>query len=90
MVEDDTNGVKSMYRNRDWNKSEREAAKSRKIFNWWNNENSTIRYKSVLFVTPTPGAVLTKAVGKREAELNRNTDVRVKIVKKGTCKSRTC
>ena len=26
MVEDDTNGVKPMYRSRDWNKSEREAA----------------------------------------------------------------
>ena len=61
MVEDDTNGVKPMYRSRDWNKNERDAAKSRKRFNWWNSEKSTIRYRSVLFVTRTPGAVLAKA-----------------------------
>ena len=86
MIEDDTTGVKPMYRSRDWNRNEREAAKSAKRFNWWNTAKSTIKYKSVLFVTPTPGAVLAKDVRKREAELNRNTDERVKIVEKGGLK----
>ena len=86
IIEDDTTGVKPMYRSRDWNRKEREAAKSAKRFNWWNTEKSTIKYKSVLFVTPTPGAVLAKDVRKREAELNRNTNERVKIVEKGGLK----
>ena len=54
--------------------------------NWWNTDKSTVQYKSVLFVTPTPGGVLAKELQKREAELNRNTDERIKIVEKGGLK----
>jgi hypothetical protein len=62
MVEDDKAGVKPLYRSRDWNWEDRQKSKSKKRLNWWNNENSEIQYKSVLFVTPTPGGKLAKAL----------------------------
>ena len=65
MVEDDEAGIKPLYRSRDWNAEERILLKSKKIKNWWNTVNSKIRYKSVLFVTPTPGGVLMKDVQRR-------------------------
>jgi hypothetical protein len=40
----------------------------------------------VLFVTPTPGGVLAKELRKREAELNRNNQERIKIEEKGGLK----
>ena len=60
--------------------------KSKKKFNWWNTENSKIQYKSVLFVTPTPGGALAKELRKREEELNKNNQERIKIVEKGGLK----
>ena len=38
IVEDDLKGIKPMYRSADWNKEARQMAKSKKKFNWWNNE----------------------------------------------------
>jgi hypothetical protein len=86
MLEDDKNGVKPLYRSRDWNKEERIISKSKKKFNWWNTEKSKIQYKTVLFVTPTPGGVLAKELKKREEELNRNNQERIKIEEKGGLK----
>ena len=86
MVEDDEKGIKPLYRSRHWNAEERKMLKSKKIKNWWNTANSKIQYKSVLFVTPTPGGVLMKDVQRREAELNKNDKERVKIVEKGGLK----
>ena len=60
--------------------------KSEKKSNWWNTQKSKIQYKSVLFVTPTPGDVLAKELQKREEELNKNNDERIKIVEKGGLK----
>ena len=71
MTEDDKNGTKPIYRNREWNSEERQ--KSKKKLNWLNSEKSDIQYNSVLFVTPTPGGVLAKELRKREEELNRNS-----------------
>ena len=39
-----------------------------------------------MFVTPTPGMVLAKALQKREEELNKNKKERVKMVEKGGLK----
>ena len=39
-----------------------------------------------MFVTPTPGMVLVKALQKREEELNKNRKERVKMVEKGGLK----
>ena len=86
MVEDDSNGVKPMYRNREWNKEERQTHKSKKRSNWWNTDKSKTQYKTVLFVTPTPGGQLMKELQKREAELNKNNQDRIKIVEKGGLK----
>ena len=58
----------------------------KKKCNWWNTKKSKIQYKSVLFVTPTPGGVLAKELQKREEELNKNTKERIRIVEKGGLK----
>ena len=84
--ENDKMGIRPIYRSRDWNKEERQLSKFNKKFNWWNTEKNEIQYKSVLFVTPTPGGVLAKSVQKREEELNRNNPERVKVVEKGGLK----
>ena len=60
--------------------------KSKKKLNWWNSQRSEIQYTSVLYVTPTPGGVLLKAVKKREEELNKNSSERIKIEEKGGLK----
>jgi hypothetical protein len=86
MIEDDKNGSKPMYRSRDWNADQRQILKSKKKINWWNSTNSKIQYKSVLFVTPTPGGVLAKELRKREEELNKNNKERIKIEEKGGLK----
>ena len=86
MLADDESGAKPMYRSRSWNYDERKKAKLNKKHNWWNNEKSKIQYKSVLFVTPTPGGVLATELRKREADLNKHSEERIKIVEKGGLK----
>ena len=86
LVEEDRTGVKPMYRNRVLNAEERQAVKSKKKSNWWNTVKSKIQYKTVLFVTPTPGGQLMKELQKREEELNKNYQDRIKIVEKGGLK----
>ena len=85
MVDEDR-GIQLMYGSREWNHDERHSMKVKKKINWWNAERSKTQYKSVLFVTPTPGGVLAKQLQKREEELNRNTEERIKIVEKGGLK----
>ena len=70
MIDNDKNGIIPLYRPRSWNKEARNLQKSMKKSNWWNAKSSKIQYKSVMFVTPTPGEVLMKSLQKRELELN--------------------
>ena len=77
MVEEDKNGTKPLYRKRWWNKEEREKQKQKKKLNWF--QNPKIDYKSILFVPPTPGGDLVKALRKREAELNNSDKNRIKL-----------
>ena len=86
MLEDDLSNAKPMYRSRDWNLEERKQAKMNKKQNWWNSGKSKIQYKSVLFVTPTPGGVLAAELRQREADLNKHSEERIKIVEKGGLK----
>jgi hypothetical protein len=86
MVTDDKNGIKPLYRTKEWNMEERKKAKLNKKHNWWNKENAETQYKSVLFVAPTPGGVLASELRKREAELNKHSEERLKIVEKGGLK----
>ena len=44
MVLDDKDGVKPLFRSRDWNTEERQTLKKEKRFNWFNNKNSKIQY----------------------------------------------
>ena len=55
IIDEDKSGAKPIYRSRDWNRQERESKKSLKKMDWWNSEKAKVRYKSVLFVSPTPG-----------------------------------
>ena len=80
MVADDKAGVKPLYRSRTWNFEDRKRAQLNKKHNWWNKDNSKVQYKSVLFVIPTPGGVLASQLRKREEELNRQSEERIKIV----------
>ena len=86
MIEDDTNGIKPLYRSREWQQKERQQLKLSKKYNWWNSEKNVIQYKSVMFVTPTPGGVLVKELTQREAEVNKNSDERIKFEEKGGMK----
>ena len=86
MLADDESGAKPMYRSRNWNFEERKKSKLNKKHNWWNSDKSKIQYRSVLFVTPTPGGVLAAELRKREADLNKNSVERIKIVEKGGLK----
>ena len=53
---------------------------------WWNSEKAKVRYRSVLFVSPTPGGVLAKEVRQRLAEINKNSDENILVVEKGGLK----
>ena len=86
MLESDKIGVKPLYRSRDWNAKERKDTKIAKKFNWWNSTKSNVQYKSVLFVTPTPGGVLAKEVRTRLQELNKNSKEKIKVEEKGGVK----
>ena len=85
MVEEDKNGTKPLYRNREWNKENRVRDKEHKRNNWYKNDTKTEEkiYKSILFVPPTPGSGLLKELKSREEELNKNNRERIKIVEKG-------
>ena len=50
---------------------------------WYkNHKNPNVSYKSVLFVPPTPGGLLTKLMKIREEEINQNSQERIKIIEK--------
>ena len=87
MLENDRKGIKPLFRDRNWNKEERLESKKNKKINWYKDGGkSNNKYKSVLFVPPTPGGILARELKIREEELNRNSQERIKIVEKGGIK----
>ena len=89
MLEEDRNGTKPLYRNREWNRENRINDKENKRINWYKNckdKETEKTYTSILFVPPTPGSGLLKEIKNREEELNRNKKERIKIVEKGGLK----
>ena len=82
MIEDDSSGKKPLYRNRDQIDCDKKVRQSKG--RWWNK--GTQQYKAVLFVPPTPNSELAKLMQKREAELNLNSNERIKIIEKGGLK----
>ena len=84
MIDDDSNGVKPLFRNRNWNKENRQLEKKNKKRNWYKiGTHSKIKYKSILFVPPTPGGELLRDLKQREMELNKDDNERIKMVEKG-------
>lgn len=87
MLEDDMDGIKPLYRNREWNRDERIKKKAENKLNWYKNpKNSEINYTSVLLVPVTKNGELVKEVKKREQEINKYSDERIKIVEEGGTK----
>ena len=84
ILKDDMEGVKPLYRSREWNKEEREKDKKDKKINWYKDKNKTeVEYKTVLFVPVTKGGKLVKEMKQREEEINRFSTERIKIVEGG-------
>ena len=84
MINDDKAGIKPLFRDREWNKEERSKNKKDRKVNWY--KTGKIEYKSILFVPVTKGGQLAKEIRKREEELNRYSEERIKIIEGGGVK----
>ena len=85
MVKADESGLKPLYRDKTWNKEKRKLEKQEKRLNWYKNGGKIV-YTSVLFVPVTKGGILAKELRKREAEINKFSKQRIKIVEDGGVK----
>ena len=85
MIEDDKNNIKPLYRSKNWNIVERKQLKENNKQNWW-RKGQNKDFKTVCFVPPTPGGILTKELRKRENELNKFSTERIKFVEGGGIK----
>ena len=83
MLKDDKDGTKPLFRDRNWNREEINKKKSNRNLNWYKSEKNEIEYKSVLFVPVTKGGILAKELKKREEEINKNSEERIKIIEGG-------
>ena len=84
IMKDDKEGIKPLFRDREWNKEERAKDKKNKKLNWYNGgSKNEIEYKTVLFVPVTKGGKLVKELKQREEEINRFSKERIKIVEGG-------
>ena len=86
MIEADKAGTRPLFRDRNWNREQRNQKKMDRKINWYTSEKNEIKYKSVLFVPVTKGGTLAKELKKREAEINKNSKERIKIVEGGGTK----
>ena len=51
---------------------------------WWQSHSEGKKpFTSILFVPPTPRGELAKMLKKREVELNKNSDMNIRIVERG-------
>ena len=72
IMKDDQDGIKPLFRDRTWNKEERNRNNRDKKLNWYNGSGKNeIEYKTVLFVPVTKGGKLVKELKQREEEINR-------------------
>ena len=63
ILQDAKNGIKPIYRTKEWRKSTRRMDKQKKKYNWLG------MYKTCIFVPPTPGAELQKLMQNKEASM---------------------
>ena len=64
ILEEDTAGVKPLYRSKEWRKDTRWKDKKKKSKNWLGSS-----YKLCIFVPPTPGSELRKLLQNKEVEM---------------------
>ena len=83
MIDNDKNGSKPLYRNRAQILEDRRSKNIGKQ-NWWKKKDT--KFKTILFVPPTPGSSLAKQIRKREEELNQHSKFRIKVVERGGVK----
>ena len=74
-------GKRPFYRSRNFERKERDDAKTRKKKNWFKSEENC--YSSVFFVPPTPNSILLRMLKKTEAENRIGDKSRIKFVE--TC-----
>ena len=68
ILEDDSNGIKPVYRSKEWKEKNKWNEKKKfKKENWWKGKGNT-QNKSVIFVPATPGGELAKMFRKIEKE----------------------
>ena len=76
IIEDDENGIKPVYRSKEWKeKNNWNSKKKFKKENWWKGKTQ-IKNKSVIFVPATPQSELAKMfkeVEKEQRKANKNT-----------------
>ena len=69
MVKDDKDGIKPLYRSRDWNVEVRKEEKRNRRLNWYKNpKGEDNKFKTVLFVPITKGSVLAKEMAERRGD----------------------
>lgn len=75
---EDQQGIKPMYRSKNWNKIERREEKEKKRKTWYTKGG----YETVLFVPATPNSQLKNNMQK----YINNTDIKIKVVEKSGIK----
>ena len=93
MVKADQTGEKPLYRDKKWQQDERKQEHEKRKLNWYKacqnghnkqtNKNEIVKYNTVLFVPVTKGGILAKELKIREAEINKYSKTRIKIVEDG-------
>ena len=79
-------GGKNMYRNR-VEMLECKTLKKKQKEHWWQSDVKGQKpFTSILFVPPTPKGVLAKMLKKREIELNKNSEMNIRVVERGGTK----
>ena len=87
MLRDDQEGIKPLFRSREWNKEERYLAKKDKKLNWYKNSEK-IEYKTVLIVPVTKDGKLLKELQQREEKVNKCSNERIKFIEDGGVRMR--
>ena len=73
---------KNMYRNRKEMQDYKFVKKNKE--HWWQSHSEGKKpFTSILFVPPTPRGELAKMLKKRELELNKNSNMNIRIVERG-------
>ena len=80
MIENHNKGIKPLHRNRKQMKDDKGAKLGSGSL--WYNKGKT-KYSSILFIPKTPNGIILKMMKDREAILNLNCSMKIKIVEKG-------